>query len=67
MTLKFDVKWRDKVILGHFLQKIKVKWRQVIWRHMTCHLVPSLPGMAKGGSIPETPPLESKILENPYS
>ena len=25
------------------------------------------PGMAKGGSIPETPPLESKILENPYS
>ena len=24
-------------------------------------------GMAKGGSIPETPPLESKILENPYS
>ena len=26
-----------------------------------------LTGMAKGGSIPETPSLESKILENPYS
>ena len=25
------------------------------------------PGMAKGGSIPKPPPLESKFLENPYS
>ena len=24
-------------------------------------------GMAKGGGIPKPPPLESKILENPYS
>ena len=29
--------------------------------------VRSSSGMAKGGSIPETPPLESKIDENPYS
>ena len=25
-----------------FSKKIKVKWSQVSWRHMTCHLVPSL-------------------------